>query len=47
MLQNIGQSDITIAGDQSIYQIAKQIQWVIPSLADTIIRLGGFHVAKN
>ena len=47
MLQNIGQSDIAIAGDQSIYQIAKQIQWVIPSLADTIIRLGGFHVAKN
>ena len=47
MLQNIGQSDIAIAGDQSIYQIAKQIQWVIPSLADTIIRFGGFHVAKN
>ena len=47
MLQNIGQSQISITVDQSIYQIAKQIQWVDPSLADIVIQLGGFHIAKN
>ena len=46
MLQNTGQSDISITVDQSIYQIAKQIQWVDLSLADIIIRLGGFRIAK-
>ena len=47
MLQNIGQSEISITVDQSIYQIAKEIQWVDPSLANIIIQLGGFHIAKN
>ena len=47
MLQNIGQSGISITVDQSICQIAKQILWVDPSLADIIIRLGGFHIAKD
>ena len=47
MLQNIEQTEISITVDQSIYQIAKQIQWVNLSLADIIIRLGGFHIAKK
>ena len=47
MLQNIEQPEISITVDQSIYQIAKQIQWVNLSLADIIIRLGGFHIAKK
>ena len=47
MLQNIGQSDISITVDQSIYQIVKQIQWVDQSLADIIIQLGGYNREKN
>ena len=37
MLQNTAQSEISITVDQSIYQIAKQIQFVEPSLADILI----------
>ena len=47
MLQNTGQSDISITVDQSIYQIVKQIQWVDQSLADIIIQLGGYNREKN
>ena len=47
MLQNIEQPEISVTVDQSIYQTAKQIQWVNLSLADIIIRLGGFHIAKK
>ena len=47
MLINLGQSDPCITVDESIYAIAKKIQWQVPALQDITIRLGGFHRAKN
>ena len=47
MLNSLGQEDPCVTVDESIYQIAKQIQWRIPFLQDVTVRLGGFHRAKN
>ena len=47
MLLNLGQKDPCITVDESIYAIAKKIQWQVPALEDITIRLGGFHRAKN
>ena len=47
MVTNLGQEDVCVTVDESIYQIAKQIQWKVPSLESLTIRLGGFHRAKN
>ena len=47
MLVNLGQKDPCITVDESIYELAKQVQWLIPDLDDITIRLGGFHRAKN
>ena len=47
MLLNIGQNDPCITVDESIYQLAKQIQWFVPEFEDLTIRLGGFHRTEN
>ena len=47
ILTNIGQTDPCVTVDESIYQLAKQVQWCTPTLQDITIRLGGFHRAKN
>ena len=43
MLYNIGQTDPCLTLDESIYQMAKEIQWLVPDLNDLTLRLGGFH----
>ena len=47
MLTSLGQGDPCLTVDESIYQLAKQVQWCTPFLQDMTIRLGGFHRAKN
>ena len=47
MLCSIGQEDTCGTVDESIYQIANQIQWKVPALQDITGRLAGFHRAKN
>ena len=47
MLQNLGQLDHCVTVDEAIYKLVKQIQWAKPTLADMVVRLGGFHRAKN
>lgn len=47
MLVNLGQEDCCITVDESIYQMAKQIQWRVETVQHLTIRLGGFHRAKN
>ena len=45
---SIGQSDSVITFDLAIYTKAKQVQWRCPEeLSDTVIRMGGFHIALN
>ena len=33
--------------DEAIYQLVKQIQWTDATLEDIVVRMGGFHRAKN
>ena len=47
MLTNLGQQDVCITIDESIYEIAKKLQWTVDSLKSVTLRLGGFHRAKN
>jgi hypothetical protein len=47
ILKNIGQTDPCLTLDESIYQMAKEIQWLVPDFADLTLRLGGFHRTKN
>ena len=48
MLNNIGQDPAIITCDEGIYSLSKEAQWqVIPQLDSVILRLGGFHRAKN
>ena len=45
---NLGQLDTVITFDLAIYMKAKQIQMKFPDeFSDTVIRLGGFHIALN
>ena len=46
ILTNLGQTDLCTL-DEAIYQLAKQVQWTVPSLENITIRLGGSHRAKN
>ena len=46
MLVNLGQADPCVTVDESIYELAKRIQWHVPALQDVTVRLGGFHRAK-
>ena len=47
MLINLGQKDPCVTVDEAVYQLAKQVQWLVPALQDITVRLGGFHRAKN
>lgn len=47
ILTKLEQEDPCVTVDESIYQIAKQIQWRVPALQNMTLRLGGFHRAKN
>ena len=48
MLNNIGQYPAIITGDEAVYALAKQVQWKdMQNLDDILLRLGGFHRAKN
>ena len=47
MLTSSGQFDPCLTLDESIYQMAKEIQWRVPFLQDLTVRLGGFHRIKN
>ena len=46
MLANLGQTDPCITMDESIYPMAKKIQWQVSALADITIHFGGCHRAK-
>ena len=48
MLNNIGQDPALITCDEGVYSLSKEAQWqVVPQLDSVILRLGGFHRAKN
>lgn len=48
MCEVIDQKDAVITFDQAIYSKARQIQWFSPDeFKNTVIRLGGFHIALN
>ena len=48
MLTHLGQHHLVITLDEKIYAPAKEIQWTnYYELKDMVIRLGGFHRAKN
>lgn len=48
MCTSLNQKDVVITFDQAIYSKAKQIMWRYPEeFPDTLIRLGGFHIALN
>ena len=48
MLNHLGQQNPVITLDEKIYAPAKEIQWTYyDELKDMVIRLGGFHSAKN
>jgi hypothetical protein len=45
---SLQQRDMVITFDLVIYAKAKQIQWKFPEeFSDTVIRMGGFHIALN
>ena len=46
MLTSLGQLDPCLTLDESIYQMAKEIQWRVPFLQNLTVRLGGFHRIK-
>ena len=48
MLTHLGQHHPVITLDEKIYALAKEIQWAnYYELKDMVIRLEGFHRAKN
>ena len=48
MSRKLEQDDCVITYDLAIYMKAKQIQWKLPEeFSDTVIRMGGFHIALN
>ncbi len=48
MTASLGQASTVITFDLAIYVKAKQIQWKHPEeFSNTVIRLGGFHIALN
>ena len=48
MMATLGQAKSVITFDLAIYAKAKEIQWKRPDeFSDTIIRMGGFHIALN
>lgn len=48
MMKGLGQRYSVITFDLAIYIKAKEIQWGLPEeFKDTVIRMGGFHVALN
>ncbi|KAK3698753.1 hypothetical protein QZH41_004049 [Actinostola sp. cb2023] len=48
MCARLHQEDVVITFDLAIYVKAKQIQWKFPDeFSDTVIRMGGFHIATN
>lgn len=48
MMASLGQKDSVITFDLAIYVKAKEIQWRLKEeFKDTVIRLGGFHIAIN
>ena len=46
-LTNLGQPDPFVILDEVLYQLAKQVHWIVPSLGYVTLRLGRFHKAKN
>jgi len=47
-MEVLKQEHSVITFDQAIYKIAKEIQWNKPTeFANTIIRMGGFHILMN
>ena len=48
MLSSIGRTNPVLTVDESIYEIAKRIQFQLsPQFDHMVIRLGGFHRAKK
>lgn len=48
MMASLGQKDSVITFDLAIYVKAKEIQWRLKEeFEDTVLRLGGFHIAIN
>ena len=48
MARSVDREDCVITFDLAIYMKAKQLQWrLAEEFADTVIRLGGFHIALN
>ena len=48
MMVSLGQKESVITFDLAIYSKAKEIQWKMPEMFEnTIIRMGGFHIALN
>ena len=48
MMSNLGQEYSFVTFDWAIYMKAKEIQWRHPEkFDDTVIRMGGFHIALN
>ena len=48
ILSKLNQNHQVLTVDEGIYEIAKEVQWKVPTqFEDMIIRLGGFHCAKN
>ena len=48
MMSSIGQEYSVVTFDLAIYMKAKEIQWCHPEeFDDTVIRMGGFHIAPN
>ena len=47
MLYNISQTGSCLTLDESIYEMAKEIQWLVPDLTDLTLRLADFYCTKN
>lgn len=48
MMASLGQKDSVITFDLAIYMKAKEIQWRLKEeFEDTVLRMGGFHIAIN
>ena len=46
--ESLHQNNVVVTFDEAIYSDAKRIQWAVsPELDNIVIRLGGFHRAKN
>ena len=47
ILTNLGQPDPCVTVDEAIYQLTKQVHWIVRSLEYITLRLGRFHRAKH